>query len=120
DPCPGESTKRSRSNHLGFAGLCLRNRVHRTYAIDAAPIGIPGCPLSAFCTASTDRKRRVLMHSLSNAGSGGIAEGAAFIRLLRVDLCFAEQMGTRGLAARTSIVAVGAALPFRVGQIGMR
>jgi hypothetical protein len=37
-----------------------------------------------FCTASTERKRRVLMHSLSNAGSRAIVEGAAFIRILRL------------------------------------
>src|SRR6185437_13972916 len=84
EPCPGDSTKRSRSNHPGLAGLYFRNRVQSTYAIDAAPIGIPGWPLSAFCTASTERKRRVLMHALSNAGSEGIAGGAAFIRILRL------------------------------------
>src|SRR6185437_2179090 len=61
-------------------GLCLRKRVHKAYAMAAAPIGIPGCPLSAFCTASTERKRRVLTHSLSKAGLGEILEDGAFIR----------------------------------------
>ena len=36
----------------------------------AAPIGIPGWPLFAFCTASTARKRRVLMQSWSKLGAG--------------------------------------------------
>lgn len=58
-------------------------------------------PLSAFCTASTERKRRVLMHSLSNAGSRVIAGGAVFIRIL---LDFQR----------------GEALSSRMPQIGMR
>ena len=37
------------------------------YAIVAAPIGIPGCPEFAFCTASIDNIRIVLMHNWSIA-----------------------------------------------------
>jgi hypothetical protein len=39
----------------------------------------------------------VLMHSLSNAGSGGIVEGAAFIRILRFDLRFGEHRSISSL-----------------------
>jgi hypothetical protein len=34
----------------------------------------------------------VLMHSLSNAGSGGIVGAAKFMRILRSDLCFGEHI----------------------------
>src|SRR5690349_338997 len=61
--------KRSRSIQPGLIGLCLRKCVHRTYAIGAAPIGSPGWPLLAFCTASIERKRNVLMHDSSSAGA---------------------------------------------------
>src|SRR5271169_2290405 len=63
--CPADSTKRSRSGHLGLVGLCRRWRVHKTYAIGDAPNGIPGCPEFAFWTASTDSVRIVLMQSSS-------------------------------------------------------
>src|SRR5208337_2066319 len=63
--CPADSTKRSRSGHLGLVGLCRRWRVHKTYAIGAAPNGIPGCPEFAFWTASIDSVRMVLMQSSS-------------------------------------------------------
>ena len=43
-PCPAESTKRSRSGQAGSAGLWRRYRVQRTCAIGAAPIGRPGWP----------------------------------------------------------------------------
>ena len=59
--CPADSTKRSRSGHLGLVGLCRRWRVHKTSAIGAAPKGIPGCPEFAFWTASIDSVRMVLM-----------------------------------------------------------
>src|SRR5581483_819148 len=59
--------KRSRSNHLGFAGLCFRKRVHNTYAIGAASSGSPGCPLFAFCTASIESARIVLILSWSTS-----------------------------------------------------
>src|SRR5581483_6011262 len=47
-----DSTKRSRSTHLGFAGLCLRKSFHNTSAISAMPMGAPGWPEFAFWTAS--------------------------------------------------------------------
>ena len=50
---------------VGIGRIVFRKRVHSTYAIGAAPSGRPGWPLLAFCTASIDRKRRVLMHSSS-------------------------------------------------------
>src|SRR5579864_5346531 len=63
--CPAESTNRSRSTHSGLAGLCRRWRVHRTYAMVAAPIGIPGCPELAACTASIESILIVLMQRSS-------------------------------------------------------
>src|SRR5579864_2468579 len=36
----------------------------------AAPMGMPGCPALAFCTASTERMRMVLMHKFSRSRSG--------------------------------------------------
>src|SRR3989442_337254 len=31
EPCPADRTKRSRSGHVGLAGLCFRNRVQSAY-----------------------------------------------------------------------------------------
>ena len=50
---------------LGLVGLCRRWRVHKMYAIGAAPSGIPGCPEFAFWTASIESVRIVLMHRSS-------------------------------------------------------
>src|SRR5215208_5546482 len=36
--------------------------------MSAAPIGMPGCPLFACCTASAARKRMVSMHFLVSSG----------------------------------------------------
>jgi hypothetical protein len=55
----------SRPNHLDFSGLCRRNLVHNTYAVGAIPNGNPGCPDSAFCTASSESVRIVLIQSWS-------------------------------------------------------
>src|SRR4029453_5067161 len=68
DPCPAERTKRSRSGQRGFDGECFRYLVHSTYAIGAAPIGNPGCPEFACCTASAARNRIVLTASCSSWG----------------------------------------------------
>src|SRR5664279_5109452 len=38
----------------------------------AAPSGSPGCPLFAFCTASTDRKRTVLIANWSSSAALGV------------------------------------------------
>jgi hypothetical protein len=94
--------------------------VHSTYAIDAAPIGIPGCPLSAFCTASTERKRRVLMHSLSNAGAGVIVERAVFIRILHFDLRLASACGCEDRRRAPRLVRRVLRSHPRVLQIGIR
>ena len=42
EPWPAERTKRSRSGHNGFFGLCFRLSRHRTSAISAIPMGAPG------------------------------------------------------------------------------
>src|SRR3954453_13489561 len=71
--------KRSRLNQFGLAGLSCRNRVHSTNAIGAAPIGRPGWPLFAFCTASIDRNRSALTHSASRSLSEMCAEDIALL-----------------------------------------
>src|SRR5262245_22656040 len=62
---PAESTNRSRSAHFGSRGLCLKCRCQSTYAIGAAPRGSPGCPDSAFWTASMASVRIVSTQSSS-------------------------------------------------------
>src|SRR3954470_1280187 len=44
EPCPAESTKRSRSGHFGSAASNFKNCVNSTVAISAAPLGRPGRP----------------------------------------------------------------------------
>src|SRR5208283_3918203 len=66
EPCPAERIKRSRSKKCGSLGLCLRNFVQSVYAMAAAPMGMPGCPELAFCTASAESMRMVLMARFSS------------------------------------------------------
>ncbi|CFW32044.1 Uncharacterised protein [Bordetella pertussis] len=47
-----DSTKRSRLAQAGSAGLWRRLPSHSACAISAIPMGAPGCPEFAFCTAS--------------------------------------------------------------------
>ena len=42
-------------NPIGIFGLNLRWYLNNTVATSAIPIGIPGCPEFAFCTASIDK-----------------------------------------------------------------
>src|SRR6266446_6623634 len=63
---PFDSTNRSRFSHFGSSGSYRRNSCHRQYVTGARPIGAPGCPLLACCTASIARVRIVLMHSVSS------------------------------------------------------
>lgn len=48
--------------------------------MDAEPRGKPGWPELAFCTISTAKKRRVLIHNSSSAG--GAMLGAAVIEVV--------------------------------------
>ena len=64
EPCPLESTKRSRSDHLALVGLNFMWPFHNTSAMSAIPIGAPGCPELAFCTASILNARIALASSL--------------------------------------------------------
>src|SRR5208283_60339 len=66
EACPLESTNRSRFSHLGSSGSYRRNSCHRQYVTGARPIGAPGWPLLACCTASIARVRMVLMDSVSS------------------------------------------------------
>src|SRR6185312_183271 len=82
EPCPADNTNLSRLNQFGFAGLWCKNFVHNTYPIGAAPKGRPGWPLSAFCTASTERKRIVLMQSSSRFEVLGFSSVEIFIGVI--------------------------------------
>src|SRR5664279_931461 len=57
----------------------------------AAPNGSPGCPLFALCTASTDRKRSVLMQSSSKEAVEIVVEVSGlisdFLDLVPSNLC---------------------------------
>ena len=70
-PWPAERTKRSRLCHPGLAGLYFIYLVQSTYAAGAIPIGMPGWPELAFCTASTDRNRIVWTQSSSSSDRPG-------------------------------------------------
>src|SRR5919108_1283927 len=67
EPCPPERTKRSRPGHFGLLGLWRRCRVHTANAMAAAPMGSPGWPELACCTASAARKRIVLIARVSRS-----------------------------------------------------
>ena len=66
------------------------------YAIVAAPIGIPGCPEFAFCTASIESVRIVLMHSSSTTSD------------TRPGSCFASRDLLIGHLLSTTAATVGA------------
>src|SRR4051812_25750097 len=66
--CPAERTKRSRSTQVGAWGLKRRNRLQRTKARSAMPIGAPGWPELAFSTASTASMRSVLTQASRRVG----------------------------------------------------
>ena len=57
DPCPADKTNRSRLIHSGLLGSNFKKFLKRTAHTSAIPMGIPGCPEFAFCTASIDKKR---------------------------------------------------------------
>ena len=64
DPCPADKTNLSRLSQLGFFGLNFRKFLYKTVTTSAIPIGIPGCPELAFCTASIDKNLIALDKSL--------------------------------------------------------
>src|SRR6266542_4860775 len=73
---PAERTNRSRSGQSGWLGAWRRKRVHATYAIGAAPIGAPGWPEFACCTASIDSVRIVSMARRSSPFSAIVMRAA--------------------------------------------
>src|SRR5947208_11938411 len=96
EPWPADRTNRSRSGHVGLAGLCFRNRGQSAYAIAAAPIGRPGWPELAFWTASAERKRMVLIDTVSREDAGiGLAK--ARVRRVEVSVPPAKRWPTRCL-----------------------
>src|SRR3712207_9571262 len=72
EPCPAESTKRSRSGQRGSAASNFRKRVHSAVAASAIPMGMPGCPDFAASTASIASAR-----SASAIRRSSVAAGAA-------------------------------------------
>ena len=112
DPWPADKTKRSRSNHLGLDGLCLRKRVHKTYAKAAAPIGRPGCPLLAFWTASIDKKRSVLIDRLSRSTGDEVLE-IVFTHFCSPYMlsCYRLSFSNRALMATITVLAAISAAP---------
>src|SRR3954469_9885918 len=70
DAWPHESTHRSRSGQCGSLGSCFMCRVNSAYASGARAIGVPGWPEFAFCTASMDSVRTVLIESRSRSETG--------------------------------------------------
>src|SRR5215469_8611882 len=80
---PKESTKRSRFGQMGSSGSKRRNSCHKQYMTGAMPMGVPGWPEFACCTASMARVRIVLMHNWSVCLAGVvIGIGLATIDLL--------------------------------------
>src|SRR5680860_1274716 len=69
DPCPALKMKRSLSAHSGSCESNLRCRDHKTWAMGAAPKGIPGWPDPAFSTASIARVRMVFTAKMSSLSS---------------------------------------------------
>ena len=55
EPCPADKINLSLLIQLGFAGSNLIKFLNKIVATSAIPIGIPGCPELALCTASTDK-----------------------------------------------------------------
>src|SRR5579862_8103302 len=72
DAWPAESTNRSRFSHAGSPGLNHRNRSKSVCTTGAMAMGVPGWPEFAFCTASIDSVRMVLMQSWSRSLSDGL------------------------------------------------
>src|SRR3954453_23743659 len=60
EPCPADSTNRSRSGQSGCCGSNLRNLVQSTVATSAMPIGMPRWPDLACSTASMASTRMAL------------------------------------------------------------
>src|SRR5688572_17096625 len=78
EPWPLDSTKRSRSGHCGLRGLWRRCLPHKATAISAMPIGAPGWPELACCTASIARARMALaMRVVEAVRVSGEARAAA-------------------------------------------
>ena len=59
-----ELTNLSLFIQLGFFGLKFKKSLKSTVETSAIPIGIPGCPDLAFCTASIDKNLIALDKSL--------------------------------------------------------
>src|SRR4051794_20288078 len=74
DAWPLDSTKRSRSNQPGSVGLWRRCRSHRATAMSAMPMGAPGWPELACCTASMDSARIALAICWASARDADVGE----------------------------------------------
>src|SRR5271154_6172265 len=76
EACPAESKKRYRLGHTGSCGSKRRNPCHSVYASGAIPMGVPGCPEFAACTASMAKLRMVFMLVRSMCCCAGEMGGA--------------------------------------------
>src|SRR3990172_13341241 len=122
EPWPLDSTKRSRSAHAGSAGLWRRWRVHSARAISAMPMGMPGWPEFAACTAPMANARRTLAGSAvwlirilsGNQGWGG--QGPALKQTAIIPECggFSKQCGDNNAGADRHRQVISA----RRGRIG--
>src|ERR1051325_11533998 len=76
-----ESTKRSRSGQAGSAGSNFRNRLNKTVAISAAPMGKTGGPGFACSTASMASARIAFaMRSCRAREVMGVLERPVYVR----------------------------------------
>ena len=66
---PAESTKRSRSTHMGDSASYFMTRVHSTWARGARAMAVPWWPLLALMGMSMDRARITLMARCSRSAS---------------------------------------------------
>ena len=64
EPCPADKTNRSLLIQSGLLGSNFKKCLKRTVHTSAIPMGIPGCPEFAFCTASIDKKRIAFARSV--------------------------------------------------------
>ena len=67
-----DSTNLSRLNQFGSPGLCFKKSHQSTCAMSAIPIGAPGCPDFAFCTASMLSARIALALCLRDTACSAI------------------------------------------------
>src|SRR5215469_12860230 len=103
EPCPADSTKRSRSGQAGSAAENFRNCANRTVAASAIPIGRPGWPHFAASTASMASARSALASWRTRAGSrAGSGAGARVLGVMAV-MSIGTKARPEALASRCAV-----------------